>query len=214
MNKNDVKRYIYAFVITVFIFALAILASNIISNTKINQLEKLQEELSHAVITNDYSDVSSEEIGCQKIYNLNYDLSREIGSLAEKIMFTEGERGYDDPELMVLREKYTLLLIKDYLTTEKLNNECDLGLKIILYFYTNEKCPSCTEQGYVLTALRESNENVRVYSFDGNLKLGSQKVLMDKLGLKGPFPEIYFNGKVYSGFQSIDELNKILDINK
>ncbi len=211
MKNKDIKRYIYSFLITVFIFALAIFASTQISQSKINELERLQEELSHAVISNDFSDLTAEELGCQKIYNLNYDLSREIGSLAEKITYTEQEQGFEDPELMLLREKYTLLLIKDYITTEKVNTDCDLGLKTILFFYENEKCTECTEQGYVLTELRRTNELVRVYSLDGNLELGSQKILMEKLGIKGPFPAIYVDGKVYKGFQDIDDILKIIE---
>lgn len=211
MQRKDIKRYIASFLITLFIFAVAIFLSSYISNSKVRELKRLQEELSQAVLSNDFSVVPAEDLQCQKILNQNYNLSGEISSLAEKITFTEEERGHDDKEVSSLREKYTLLLIKDYLTTSKLNSDCDLGLKFVLYFYSNEKCPQCEEQGYVLTALRNKDNLVRVYSFDSNSNLGSERVLMDKYSIKGPYPVLYIDGKVYNGFQSLEKLEEIVN---
>ncbi len=210
MKKRDVKKYIYSFVITLFIFAVAIFASKFISNSKINELSKIQEEISLAIISNEISDNDTGGISCQDILNRNYKLSSEIGTLAEKITFLE-EGGNTSDEIYVLKENYTLLLIKDYLATLKVDSDCDLGLSQVLFFYSNNDCDQCVEQGYVLTALREKYDFVRVYSFDEGIELGSQKVLMDKYGIKGPYPVVYINGKVYNGFQSLSKLEGLIN---
>lgn len=210
MKKRDVKKYIYSFVITLFIFSVAIFASKFISNSKINELSKIQEEISLAIISNEISDNDTGGISCQDILNRNYKLSSEIGTLAEKITFLE-EGGNTSDEIYVLKENYTLLLIKDYLATLKVDSDCDLGLSQVLFFYSNNDCDQCVEQGYVLTALREKYDFVRVYSFDEGIELGSQKVLMDKYGIKGPYPVVYINGKVYNGFQSLSKLEGLIN---
>lgn len=210
MKKRDAKKYIYSFVITLFIFSVAIFASKFISNSKINELSKIQEEISLAIISNEISDNDTGGISCQDILNRNYKLSSEIGTLAEKITFLE-EGGNTSDEISVLKENYTLLLIKDYLATLKVDSDCDLGLSQVLFFYSNNDCDQCVEQGYVLTALREKYDFVRVYSFDEGIELGSQKVLMDKYGIKGPYPVVYINGKVYNGFQSLSKLEGLIN---
>lgn len=210
MKKRDIKKYIYSFVITLFIFSVAIFASKFISNSKINELSKIQEEISLAIISNEISDNDTGGISCQDILNRNYKLSSEIGTLAEKITFLE-EGGNTSDEIYVLKENYTLLLIKDYLATLKVDSDCDLGLSQVLFFYSNNDCDQCVEQGYVLTALREKYDFVRVYSFDEGIELGSQKVLMDKYGIKGPYPVVYINGKVYNGFQSLSKLEGLIN---
>jgi len=101
-----------------------------------------------------------------------------------------------------------LLEIKDYLLMKKITERCGEKSIFVLYFYKNDNCDDCTKQGYVLTSLREKYPNLRVYSFDYNLDLSSIKAMTSIYKVPDNLPAIVINGKVYSGLQTVEDIEK------
>jgi glutaredoxin len=91
---------------------------------------------------------------------------------------------------------------------KEITSRCGQKSIFVLYFYSNDKCDDCTKQGYVLTSLREKYPNLRVYSFDYNLDLSAIKAMISIYKVPDSLPALVINGKVYSGFQSIEEVEK------
>jgi hypothetical protein len=86
----------------------------------------------------------------------------------------------------------------------------------IIYFYSNEgDCPDCEREGFVLTRLRQTYPNLRVYSFDYNLDLSALQTLVTVYSIKPTSEEaglhaLLIDGRVYYGFKSIDDIKDII----
>jgi hypothetical protein len=140
----------------------------------------------------------------------NTTLSDELNTLGDKLSYAEQQQGIDSEDVVTLKKYYSLLEIKDALLMKKVYEKCAVRPISILYFYSNTDCPDCKNQGYVLTAIRQDHPEVRVYTFDYNLSLSALKTLLSVYKIKTPLPAIVINDKVYSGFQSIDAITKVI----
>jgi hypothetical protein len=148
-----------------------------------------------------------EESSCKDIGTGS--LSTELGTLEDKLSYTEKERGENDAEVQTLKKYYFLLEIKDYLLMNKISQKCKKTPISIIYFYSlDDKCTDCEKEGYVLTRLREKYPDLRVYSFDYNADLSAVKTLISINKIKDEMPAIIIKDNVYYGFQSIEDIEK------
>jgi hypothetical protein len=205
-EPNDWKKYIIVFFITLTIFISGLWISNYLNNRKINQLKNIEGKISLDLISSEVQFSLLQEQSCKDISQSI--LSSELNSLADKISYSENNIGADDIDVVSLKKSYSLLEIKDYLLMKKLKDRCEEKSIFILYFYKNENCSECTKQGYVLTALREKYPDLRVYSFDYNLDLSAIKTMISIYNVPDDLPAIVINGKVYSGFKSLEDIEK------
>lgn len=205
-EPNDWKKYIIVFFITLTIFVSGLWISNYLNNKKIDQLKNIEIKISLDLMSSETQFSLLEELSCKDVSTTV--LSSELNSLADKIAYSENNIGVENVDVISLKKYYSLLEIKDYLLMKKITERCGQKSIFILYFYKNEDCSDCTKQGYVLTTLREKYPNLRVYSFDYNLDLSAIKAMTSIYKVPDNLPAIVINGKVYSGFHSIEEIEK------
>lgn len=205
-EPNDWKKYIIVLFITSTIFISGLWVSNYLSNKKIDQLKSIEDKISVDLMSSETQFSLLQELSCKDVSTTV--LSSELNSLADKISFSENNIGTDNSNVVSLKRYYSLLEIKDYLLMKKITERCGQKSIFILYFYKNDKCDDCTKQGYVLTSLREKYPNLRVYSFDYNLDLSAIKAMTSIYKVPDNLPAIVINGKVYSGFKTIEEIEK------
>lgn len=209
MEKNQIvwKKYFFSFVITVVIFITAILLSNYFGNKKMDEIRGIQDKIAIDILSSETQFSLLEESSCKDIGTGT--LSTELGNLEAKLAFTENERGSDDEEVLILKNYYYLLEIKDYLLMNKISQKCKRTPLSIIYFYSSDgKCEDCEKQGYVLTRLRETYPELRVYSFDYNTDLSAVKTLISINKVKNTLPAIFIKEEAYYGFQSVEDLEK------
>lgn len=205
-EPNDWKKYTIVLFITITIFVSALWFSNYLNNKKIEQLKSIESTISLDLLSSEVQFSLLEEQSCKDISTSV--LSKELNSLADKISYSESNIGVDNAEVISLKKYYSLLEIKDYLLMKKITERCGEKSIFILYFYKNDNCEECTRQGYVLTSLREKYPNLRVYSFDYKLDNPAIKAMISIYKVPENLPAIVINGKVYSGFKSIEEIEK------
>ena len=209
MQKKDVLRYIVVFFITLIIFLIAFWFSSFINNYKLNDIKDIQDKIS--------IDISSSETQFQLLSNLSCKdvsasaLSDELNNIAEKITYSENNIKNQD-QVTDLKKYYSLLQIKDYLLVEKIQQKCNVPVIPIFYFYTtSENCSNCVKQSAVLSQLRAKYPELRVYSFDYNLDLSALYTLKKIFKVDDKkLPAIYMNDKLYTGFQSEDDILKTI----
>ena len=205
-EPNDWKKYVIVLFITSTIFVGGLWLSNYFNNKKIDQLKSIEDKISVDLMSSETQFSLMQELSCKDVSTTV--LSSELNSLAEKISFSENNIGNDDSNVVSLKKYYSLLEIKDYLLMKAITQRCGQKPIFVLYFYKNDQCDDCTKQGYVLTSLREKYPNLRVYSFDYNLDLSSIKAMTSIYKVPDSLPALVINGKVYSGFQTVDEIEK------
>lgn len=204
-KKIDWKKYILVFMITLTIFVVAVSLSNYFTNKKIDQIKSIQDSISVDILSSETQFSLLQELACSDVDGTI--LSKELNSLAEKISYTE--KNFDQSEeLIQLKKYYSLLEIKDYLLMKKISERCGTKSVFILYFYTtSENCSECVRQGYVLTALRESYPELRVYSFDYSIDLSALRALISIYKIEDTkLPALVVNGKLYTGYNSVSDI--------
>ncbi len=210
MQKNiDYKKYLFSFIITSIIFGTAIYLSNYFGQKKIEEIRNIQDKISIDILSSETQFSLLEESSCEDIGTGS--LSTELSNLEAKLSYTENERGVDDPEVQTLKRYYSLLEIKDYLLMNKISEKCRKTPLSIIYFYSNsDSCKDCEKEGYVLTRLRETYPDLRVYSFDYDMDLSAVKTLISINKVKNELPALVIKGKVYYGFKNVEEIEKII----
>ena len=205
-EPNDWKKYVIVLFITSTIFIFGLWLSSSLNNKKIDQLKSIESSISLDLMNSETQFSLFEEQSCNDISATV--LSSELNSLADKITYSENNIGIKNVDVISLKKYYSLLEIKDYLLMKKITQRCGQKPIFILYFYKNDNCSDCTKQGYVLTSLRENYPNLRVYSFDYNLDLSAIKAMTSIYKVPDNLPALVINGKVYSGLQSVEEIEK------
>jgi hypothetical protein len=206
-EPNDWKKYIIVFFITLTIFVVGLWVSNYFNNRKIDQLKKTESTISLDLLSSETQFSLLQEQSCKEVESSTV-LSSELNSLADKIAYSENNIGSENIDVVSLKKHYSLLEIKDYLLMKKIKERCGENSIFILYFYKNDNCDDCTKQGYVLTTLREKYPDLRVYSFDYNLDLSAIDTMKSIYKVPDDLPAIVINGKVYSGFKTLEEIEK------
>jgi hypothetical protein len=209
-NNINWKKYFYVFIITVIIFATAIYLSDYFSQKKIDDIRAIQDKISIDLLSSETQFSLLEESSCQDLGGQSA-LSDELGSLEEKLSYAQRDRGVKDPEVQTLKRYYSLLEIKDYILMQKISEKCGKSPMTIIYFYsTDNDCPDCEREGYVLTDLRSQFPYLRVYSFDYNLDISAVKTLISINKVENKLPAVYIKNKMYYGLQGLDDIRKIM----
>jgi hypothetical protein len=203
------KKYFFSFVITTVIFATAIFLSNYFSQKKLDEVRGIQDKIAVDILSSETQFSLLEESSCKDVGVGT--LSTELGTLESKLAYTESQRGHGDEEVIALKRYYSLLEIKDYLLMNKISEKCKKTPLSIIYFYSSDNsCSDCEREGYVLTHLRETYPDLRVYSFDYDIDLSAVKTLISINKVKKELPAIIINDQAYYGFQSIEDLEKTI----
>ena len=212
MRTIDWKKYLFVFIITTLVFFTALFMSDKINERRFAELQDIENRIATDIVSLETQFDLLEELSCSDITEKTV-LSTELDSLAQRLGFTEGQVGADNPEVIRLKRSYTLLQIKDYLLMKKVSQKCGLDPIFILYFYSNKgDCAECTKEGHVLTYLREQYPRLRVYSFDYNLDLSALDTLITINKIQGDLPALVIEDDVYYGFQSIEDVEDILPL--
>lgn len=206
-SKIDWKKYVLVFCITVSIFILALSLGNFFTSRKVEELKNIQETISLDILSSETQFSLLQELACEDVDSSI--LSQELDSLAQKIEYGEKNFSASD-EITQLKKYYSLLEIKDYLLMKNISKRCGTDYVFILYFYTtSENCSECTKQAYVLTTLRQTYPELRVYSFDYGLDLSAIHALISIYKVEDTkLPAMVINGKLYTGYRSISEIEE------
>lgn len=211
-RKAQWSNYIIALLITIIIFATALYASNYFNGLRISDIRATQDTISTDILSLETQFDLMSEHSCQGVSESTV-LPQEMRTMASQLSYMESQGNPSNlSEITRLKRLYSLLEIKDYLVMKQLAEKCNLKPVFILYFYSNKgDCADCENQGYVLTSLAQDYPQLRIYSFDYNLDVSALQTLTSIYDLKGNnLPALIINGKVYQGYQSIDDIQKIL----
>ena len=203
--------YAIAFLITALIFATAFYASNYFNNQRVADIRATQDDISTQILSLETQFDLLQEHSCSDVAE-NTILPSEMTSLGNQLSYMESQGdASNQEEITRLKGLYSILEIKDYLLMQQLAAKCNLKPVFILYFYSNKgDCTDCEKQGYALTSLSETYPDLRVYSFDYNLEVGALQTLVSIDSVGDQLPALVINGKVYYGYQSVEDIQKIL----
>jgi hypothetical protein len=208
------RNAILAFVITLLIVGTVVYAINYLNQQRVAELNTIEDQLSTDTLSVETQYALIENAPCEDFVTGSSTedtaLSQEVSNVGDQLSFAENKLGDTDPEVIQLKEQYTLLEIRDYLLTEEIATTCNITPDTVLYFYSNNgDCTSeCDRAAYALSYLHQTYPALRVYSFDYNLNLGALKTLESIEKVQPPFPAFVINHKLYNGFTDLATFEK------
>ena len=210
MQNLHYKRYILALIISLVIFMSGFLASNTLTNKKLESLKNVEDDISLNILSSETEYDILKEVSCDNFKNQTA-LTKEIGELADKLSLLEGSNE-NDIRILSAKKRYSLLLIKDYLLSKRLSENCGTKPTFVIYFYGNaDVCPECVKTGYALSSLRQDYEKLRIYSFDYNLDLPLIKTFASLYNINSSeLPAVIINNRKYIGLNTKESIDKLL----
>lgn len=207
-QQSHVRRYIMAFILSAMIFLSGFLVNSFLTSKKLENLNNVENNISTNILSLETQFEILKEAPCES--ENNTVLTKQISELAESLDILE-KQGENKDRILEAKKRYSLLLIKDYLLSQRLSQECGYKPTFIIYFYKNaEDCPDCVKTGAALSALRQKYERMRVYAFDYNLDLPIIKTLASVYKVDPSLPAVVINKKTYYGLINIDQIDALL----
>lgn len=209
---DDPWRYLYAFIIAVFLLLFGFLASYAISNFELNRVSSIQEDI--------FYDFYEKQVTYDMFIDLNkcdlnsYDEIGQVldfqGSMFSKL---EQELGKRDGEINDKKENYFLLQLSHYNLMKRLNEECSFDKNFILFFYYNEglEVDNSDRIGRILTHVRAQDDSVLIYSFDGNSDSNLMKLVRSEFNVTDEVAVIVNEDVKLTSVKDIDDVLSVLN---
>jgi hypothetical protein len=186
------RNALIALVITGLIIGTVLFAVNYLNQQRVQELTAIEDQLSTDTLSLETQFSLLESAPCEDLSEGSV-LSQELSSIGDRLSLAEERLGKKDEQVLHLKDRYTLLQIRDYLLSKRLAATCNVKPIVVLYFYSNEgDCADCDRAGYALSYLRQTYPSLRVYSFDYNLDLGALKTL-----IAADWLQLHLQGWVY-----------------
>ncbi len=206
-KRMDWPKHGAVFAITILIFSIGILIGSQINQTKMSSIAELSEELRVITMSSELEFAILTENPCE-VTDLSF-LTEELDELSKKVEFMENQLGRGNPEVLKLKNFYSIVQLRHYLLMTKLVDECEFNLTNIVYFYSNEgDCPECNQQGFILSYLRNIHP-INVYSIDINSENSAIRALKTIHKVETA-PSLIIDGEVFEGFKTRNELLELI----
>src|SRR3989344_7119917 len=202
------RNALIALLITIVLAGTVAYTVKYLNRARIAELSAIEEQLSIDMLSLDTQFSLLEAAPCDSNAS-STALTSELADFGSRLSYAEEQLGNDDAQVIRLKDRYSLLEIRDYLITKKLAQACGTRPVTVLYFYSNSgDCGECDKAGYALSYLRNTYPSLRVYSFDYNLDLGALKTFITVNRVKNSLPAFVINGTHFYGFTSLADLEK------
>lgn len=203
------RNALIAFVITALIIGTVLYAISYLNQQRVADLTGIEDQLATDTLSLETQFSLLESAPCEDLSEGNV-LSQELSSIGDRLSLAEERLGTKDEQVLRLKDRYTLLQIRDYILTKKLASTCNVKPVVVLYFYSNAgDCADCDRAGYALSYLRQTYPALRVYSFDYNLDLAALKTLIAVEKVKPEFPAFIIQKSVSYGFKDLATFEKL-----
>jgi hypothetical protein len=211
-KKIDVQKYLLVLCLTVIIFGSGLLVGNWVASEKFNTLEGMGQDLRTDIMALELQQELIKAEPCKEV--ALSPLSQQLYSLGTRLDFMESTLGIDNPEVIQLKQYYSLLEMRHWLYMKEMNKNCNRSNVLILYFYSNKNdCAKCEDQGYVLSYLHDKYPNVMIYSFDKNMNNVALTTLIKNFNIQEA-PTVVINDQTHAGYQTRDFIESIINQNQ
>lgn len=202
------RNVLVALGITVVLTGTVAYAVNYLNAARVAELSVIENQLAIDTLSLETQFSLLEAAPCDSTAS-STTLSGNLADLGNRLSYAENQLGTNNPQVIRLKEQYSLLEIRDYLITKRLAAACGAKPVTVLYFYSNAgDCADCDKAGYALSYLHDTYPALRVYSFDYNLNLGALKTFIAVTKVRNSLPAFVINGKQFYGFTSLADLEK------
>ena len=219
-RKRSTYKYVIAGILTVLVFGLGISLGLLIDNERLQWLEEREEQrdLDYESLQFQYLYLNTLEETNEscKILKTAFEKSlKDLDITLEKILTYKQGTDINHEEYDRLQRRYILDNIEYWLFAKKAKKECDnVDLVNILYFYSGEHCPRCSEQGIALTHYKKIfEERLLVFPLDTDFEDIEPmiSILRSQFGIDDTsIPIIVIEDEKFEGPVAIEKLGQLV----
>lgn len=201
------KRIILAFIIATIIFSAGFLFSYSLVYSKYQSVSISQEKIKYDLLS---LQLEEKLIISSCSFFDPYKISQELDNSGNMINIIEKRLGKNNAEVIEQKKFYSLIEIQHFILVQEHNIKCNNTIPTILFFYSNthEYIDNADRIGYILSSLKNENNNIMIYSFDYNVDLRLIDILKKKYNVTKPNSLVINGEMVIDGVNNLDELKK------
>ena len=213
----SLSRILVALVIATLIFCLGVALGFILDSQRIQwvQYQSQQQKSDYESLQWQYLFLTSSNDKEQTCVVLQAALQKSIvdlGSSLDKIQSYKKESHINQKDYEVIERSYVIDNLKYWLLASKTKKECGEDYVTILYFFSENNCPSCPDQGVILTYYKKMYEE-KLLVFPINLDVENQEAsigILRNIYNITKLPSITVEDKKYEGVVPKDDLGNII----
>lgn len=199
---------------TALVMVLILGAGLMLSNEKVkdlrNDIKNIEVDQQSQLLTFELSE-NIEGQQCKAMEDWVDNTVQDTRDLRQKVAAYESSRKIRNSDYENLKKRYLNLLVQNLIEVRKLEERCGQNMTEVVYFYTNQDCSACKDQGTVLTYVQQNfGENVVVYPLDTDFDIQSVNYLENAYNITR-YPSIVVEGEIYEGFQSRQKLETVVE---
>jgi hypothetical protein len=212
------RTYIFAALLTILIFAFGLSLGMIIDHERFKWMEDVntEQEINYQSLQFQYLYVSELEDSNESCRAISATLEKSVAELSESLdKFVEyGEqRAIKNGDFDIIARRYILDNLKYWLFLQRAREACgDIDQVDILYFYSEENCPTCPNQGILLTYYKKLfKEKLLVFPID--IDLADKEPMVDLLRSQFDVtttPSLVLDHETYSGVVDKETLGRLI----
>ena len=214
-RKLEKGKIIIVFFISLFVFLSGLSLGNLMTRTKVSLLDdeisKIEIGLASPELEFLFKDVMQRELSCEYFNTQLYDITQHTNTLADEITKYEKNTNpfFSQSEFNILKSRYTLALLKNWMYLEKLKKVCDSNYTTVLYFYTSD-CDKCPMQGFYLSYYKKlASDDLMIFALQTDIDVAIAKAIAINYNVT-VYPSLVIDGeKVYHDFQEKSDLKDI-----
>src|SRR3989338_3021073 len=155
-RKISKEKYILAALLTLLIFSLGLTLGILLDSVRLQKSEKLskQQEVDYGSLQLQYlylTTFSENEDSCS-VLKVALDKSiKDLSVSLERFDQYKQNSNFNQDEFNMVARRYILDNIKYWLFAQKSQQKCAIDLVTVLYFYSENDCSICPDQGVLLT---------------------------------------------------------------
>ena len=211
------QRMIFAAVITAMIFFLGLALGVIIDLERLSTLQEdnTAQELNYNSLQLQYlylNQLGEEENVCPVLQVALDNSIKELSTSLEAFERYSENTFLSNKRYQTLQRKYLQDNLRYWMFSQQLQQRCDSDVVNILYFYSEDDCAVCANQGTVLTYFKQKLDD-KLLVFPINIDLAEEeqflKIITTRYNIT-QLPTLVINEDIYSGVQGRVQLAEII----
>ncbi|MBI5393123.1 hypothetical protein HZA96_04590 [Candidatus Woesearchaeota archaeon] len=216
-RKISKEKYILAALLTLLIFSLGLTLGILLDSVRLQKSEKLskQQEIDYGSLQLQYlylTTFSENEDSCS-VLKVALDKSiKDLSVSLEKFDQYKHNSNFNKDEFNMVARRYILDNIKYWLFAQKSQQKCAIDLVTVLYFYSENDCSICPDQGVLLTYYKKIyGEKLLIFPINADLEENEAMITVIKSKYNiTQYPTIIIGNKKYEGVVKKQQLGKVI----
>lgn len=214
----DKRRYVIVGVITLLVFGLGLAFGVIFDNARMDAADRQgkTQEADFKSIQFQYLYLSTLEKTNASCDVLRITLEKSVNDLAKSLNTLSNYKEKTTPtnvkEIDLIERNYLVDNLKYWLFAQETKKTCNLDILSILYFYSDDSCPICPDQGVILSFYKQLLQD-KLLVFPINVDLEDTDAIITILKTKyniTELPSLVIEDKTYKGVVQKDDLEPLI----